>query len=228
MKFALIGPGQLGREIFHAAAGQRLLIGEGPCADEALAQEAELGYSSHLWDAAECQVAAVTVPASACGEIFNALCPLMEPGSILLNFATNWDIPEALRERFPCLRLLEAKLLGSAPGMARGLESLVVLSGGEEAIADRVRTYLPGLRIIAGDGDKVRSVNVQATRAALSAAVALERALEEQGIPADLIGAAVGGLMPGVLLSYRAGTLGAFAQEIVSQLKGTPPDGGIQ
>ncbi|MGE4277560.1 MAG: hypothetical protein AB7E30_10360 [Lawsonibacter sp.] len=228
MKFALIGAGQLGREIFRAAAGQRLVVDMAVGDAGALFQNAELGCTTHLWAAAECQMVAVTVPANACGEIFNTLCPLMQPGSVLLNFSTNWDIPEGLRDRFPYLRLLDAKLLGSAAGMAQGMESLVVLDGSEGAIIDRVRDYLPGLKIISGDCFQVRSINVQATKAALSAAIALEKSLESQGVPADMIGTAVGGLMPGVLVSYHAGTLGAFGREVVSQLKNTAfPDSSI-
>lgn len=218
MKFALVGPGHLGRNIFHAAAGQRLVVGEPDC-DGGLAREAELGYTTRLQDAASCQTVAVTVPPGACDEIFQTLCPLMQPGSILLNFSTKWYIPDQLRQKFPQLHLLNAKLAGSAWGLSLGLGCLVVLGPADEALAEQVRSCLPGLNIMPGDYAWVENINTQATRAALLAAVGLERELTAQGVPSEMVKAVVEGLMPGVIVSYSRGTLGGFAQSIVDSIQ---------
>ena len=85
MSFALIGPGKLGRVLFQAAAGPRLVIGRSPEGLEPFRDRAELGISTRLADAARCQVAAAAVPAGACAQVFADLCPQLLAGHILLN-----------------------------------------------------------------------------------------------------------------------------------------------
>ncbi|WMJ83991.1 hypothetical protein ACS3UN_12985 [Oscillospiraceae bacterium LTW-04] len=219
MNFALIGPGQLGRVIFHAATGQRLVIGRNAAEAQVVCPNAELGYSTQLQSAAQCQIVAVALPAHACEEVFDSLCSFMPPESILLNFSTSWDIPKALRERFPSLYLLDSKVVGSALGMARGMKSLIVLGSTDEHTTGKVQMSLPGLTIQMGDYRLVKKVNTVATKTALAAALALEKELSEQGIPSEMVKAATEGLMPGVLISYSQGTLGEFAKSMINTLK---------
>ena len=54
---------------------------------------------------------------------------------------------------------------------------------------------------------------------ALSAALELEEELQAKGIPEEMINTAVGGLMPGVLISYSKGTLGEFARKVEADLR---------
>ena len=128
MSFALIGPGKLGRVLFQAAAGPRLVIGRSPEGLEPFRDRAELGISTRLADAAQCQVAAAAVPAGACAQVFADLCPQLPAGNILLNFATGWDIPQELVEQYPRLHLLNVKLVGSAIGISHGLKGLAVVA----------------------------------------------------------------------------------------------------
>lgn len=219
MSLAIIGPGKLGKILFQAAAGPRLVIGRTPEHLEPFRDRAELGVSTRPEDAAQCRVTAVAVPAGACGEVFEALCPKLPQGHILLNFSTNWDIPRELVQRYPQLYLLNAKLAGSAVGISHGLTGLVVTDAPSQQVLDRARECLPGLELIIGDPAAVKGINTRATRAALSAAVELERELAAQGVPEAIIRAAAGCLMPGVLIAYQSGQLGAFAQKIVDELR---------
>ena len=49
--------------------------------------------------------------------------------------------------------------------------------------------------------------------------MALEKELAAQNVPAPVIRAAAGCLMPGVMIAYQNGELGAFAQKIVDELR---------
>ena len=75
------------------------------------------------------------------------------------------------------------------------------------------------MNVVAGDYTLVKDINTLATKTALVAALSLEKELTAQGLAPEIIKAAVGGLMPGVLISYSNDTLGGFAREIVKQLK---------
>ena len=216
MSFALIGPGKLGRVLFQAAAGPRLVIGRSPEGLEPFRDRAELGISTRLADAARCQVA---VPAGACAQVFADLCPQLPAGHILLNFATGWDIPQELVEQYPRLHLLNVKLVGSAIGISHGLKGLAVVARTSSGVLEQIGRCLPGLELTVGDPLAVRDINTRATRAALAAAVALEKELAAQNVPAPVIRAAAGCLMPGVMIAYQNGELGAFAQKIVDELR---------
>ena len=216
MSFALIGPGKLGRVLFQAAAGPRLVIGRSPEGLEPFRDRAELGISTRLADAARCQVA---VAAGACAQVFADLCPQLPAGHILLNFATGWDIPQELVEQYPRLHLLNVKLVGSAIGISHGLKGLAVVARTSSGVLEQIGRCLPGLELTVGDPLAVRDINTRATRAALAAAVALEKELAAQNVPAPVIRAAAGCLMPGVMIAYQNGELGAFAQKIVDELR---------
>lgn len=219
MSLAVIGPGKLGKILFQAAAGPRLVIGRSPERLESFRGQAELGVTTRLADAARCQVTAVAVPAGACQEVFETLCPQLPAEHILLNFSTNWDIPRELAEQYPQLHLLNVKLVGSAIGISHGLKGLAVVAQASGQVLEQLQRALPGLELMAGDPIAVRDINTRATRAALSAAVALEKELAGLNVPAPMIRAAAGCLMPGVIIAYENNQLGGFAQKIVDELR---------
>ena len=70
-----------------------------------------------------------------------------------------------------------------------------------------------------GQWDKVPYLNSEASRAALVAAVELEKKLLGEGYEEEVVKSLIGGLMPGILVSYRNDTLGGFGKEIVKSLK---------
>lgn len=219
MSFALIGSGKLGRVLFQAAAPSRLVIDMRPENLEPFRGQAELGVTTRLADAAQCQVTAAAVPAGACDEVFKTLCPQLPAGHIFLNFSTNWDIPQELAEQYPQLHLLNVKLVGSAIGISHGLKGLAVVAQASGQVLEQIQKALPGLEMTAGDPIAVREINTRATRAALEAAVALEKELAGLNVPAPMIRAAVGCLMPGVVIAYQNNELGGFAQKIVDELR---------
>ena len=218
MKFAIIGGGQLGQQLFNASSCQRMIIDTRPQCPECFAK-AELGYSNDLKDAAKCDVVALAVPPAACQSVMDAICPVLPAGTIVLDFPTKWQIPQEMRAAYPQLKLMESKLLGSAVGLERGLEGLVVLSQTDPATEQLVKDCLPGLDFTVGAWDKVPYLNAEASRAALTAAVQLEKKLTAEGFPQEEIKTLMGGLMPGILISYRNDTLGGFGKEIVRSLK---------
>lgn len=218
MKLAIIGIGQLGSQLFRAAQGpERLVIDQMPKALEKVADVAELGTSTQLSAAASCQVVAAALPAPFCPDAFQQLCPHLQPGTIVINFATGWLIPDELRKEFPQLKLVEAKLVGSAVGISEGLKSLFVLGIQDEELCKTIQSCFPPFRFIMGDTSIVKHINTCATATALRAAVQLQRELAE--FPQEMINAATAGLMPGVLISYERNTLGEFARNILEQVQ---------
>lgn len=218
MKFALIGAGQLGYQLFNACTCQRLIISrKAECPPQFSA--AELGYSTDLRDAAQCDIVALALPPTACQEVLEPICPVMAPGSIILNFSTKWVIPQNQKDCYPHLHLVESKLLGSAIGLSKGLKAVMVVSECTPEVLGHIRENMPKLTFEVGPWEKVSFLNARATRAAFSGLLALEKELAEEGLSKELVKSLTGCLMPGCLVSYTNGTLGHFAQEIVDELK---------
>ena len=207
MEFVLIGPGQLGQLLLRQAGRDCLVIGQDADSTRQIGELYGCPWTTKIERAAEGEVIAVVIPASAVPSV--------------LNFATAVDIPQNLREKRPDLVWSEAKLVGSAVGMAHGLPCMIVLGEHDPALLRRVQNSLPGLadQVTLGDAALVPGVNRAATEAALRAVIALERELSDLGVPRALIDAALGGTVPGVSLSYQRGTLGGFARKIVQQIE---------
>lgn len=221
MEFVLIGPGQLGQLLLRQAGRDCLVIGQDADSTRQVGELYGCPWTTKIERAADGEVIAVVVPASAVPSVLEQVASCAKPGAVVLNFATAVDIPQNLREKRPDLVWSEAKLVGSAVGMAHGLPCMIVLGEHDPALLRRVQNSLPGLadQIILGDAALVPTVNRAATEAALRAVIALERELSDMGVPRALIDAALGGTVPGVSLSYQRGTLGGFARKIVQQIE---------
>ena len=221
MEFVLIGPGQLGQLLLRQAGRDCLVIGQDADSTRQIGELYGCPWTTKIERAAEGEVIAVVVPASAVPSVLEQVASCAKPGAVVLNFATAVDIPQNLREKRPDLVWSEAKLVGSAVGMAHGLPCMIVLGEHDPALLRRVQNSLPGLaaQITLGDAALVPTVNRTATEAALRAVIALERELSDMGVPSALIDAALGGTVPGVSLSYQRGTLGGFARKIVQQIE---------
>ena len=221
MEFVLIGPGQLGQLLLRQAGRDCLVIGQDADSTRQIGELYGCPWTTKIERAAEGEVIAVVVPASAVPSVLEQVASCAKPGAVVLNFATAADIPHQLREKRPDLVWSEAKLVGSAVGMAHGLPCMIVLGEHDPALLRRVQNSLPGLadQITLGDAALVPTVNQTATEAALRAVIALERELTDMGVPRPLIDAALGGTVPGASLSYQRGTLGGFARKIVQQIE---------
>lgn len=218
MKLAIIGAGQLGYQIFNAAAAERLLVDTRETCPACFAG-AELGYSRELKDAGECDMVALAVPPAACQKILETICPVMRDGGLVLDFPTKYLIPQELKDTFHNLHLMESKLLGSAVGLAKGLDHRVILSEADQPVIERIKVCLPGLHFSVGDYRMVPEINRFGMKAALAAAIKLEDGLRRQGYSEEMIKPALGGLMAGSIISYAADTLGEFGLELVRELK---------
>ena len=218
-KLALVGPGQLGKQIYNAMGGERLVIGVDEADCRRFGENPELGYSWDLKDAAACGIVAMTVHPEVCRSVLDAICPVMQEGSVILNFSTKYQIPEEVRAAYPKLSLLEAKVLGSAVGMSHGLKPVIVLSSRDAALTERVVAAFPGLKMVEGDWTLVPKINSIGTAGAIRAGFELQEEMVGQGIPAELAKAALDCLVPGALISYAAGTLGKFGLEVLEQLQ---------
>lgn len=220
MKFVLVGPGQLGQLLLRAAGRDCLVIGRDADRTRQVGEVYGCPWTTALSRASVGDVIAVAVPAPALADVLDQIADCAKPGAIVLNFATAAGIAPAVRQRRPDVVWSEAKLVGSAVGMAHGLPCAIVLSEQDPTLLRRVRDSLPGLadRVVLGNANQVPAINRAATTAALRAVIDLERQLRQMGVDQTLIDAALGGTVPGVALSYQQGTLGGFARQIVREL----------
>lgn len=225
MEFVLIGPGQLGQLLLREAVQDCLVIGRDAGRARQTGEQYGCPWTTDLTRAAAGQVIAVAVPAPAVADVLEQVASCARPGAAVLNFATAADIPQTVRDKRPDVIWSEAKLVGSAVGMAAGLPCAIVLDAHDPALLRRVQNSLPGLadRILLGDPAQVPIINRAATAAALRAVISLERELTAQGIPRALIDAALAGTVPGVALSYQRGTLGGFARQIAREIEQHTP-----
>ena len=141
MEFVLIGPGQLGQLLLRQAGRDCLVIGQDADSTRQVGELYGCPWTTKIERAAEGEVIAVVVPASAVPSVLEQVASCAKPGAVVLNFATAVDIPRALREKRPDLVWSEAKLVGSAVGMAHGLPCMIRLCCGG------CRTACPALPI---------------------------------------------------------------------------------
>lgn len=227
MKFVLIGPGQLGQLLLRQAGRDCLVIGRDIDRTRLVGELYGCPWTTEVARAAAGDVIAAAVPAHAVGEVLEQVAHCAKAGAVVLNFATAADIPHSVRDQRPDLIWSEAKLVGSAVGMAHGLPCAIVLGEHDPTLLRRVQDSLPGLadRVVLGDAAQVPEINRAATAAALHAVIALEQQLTALGVPQALIDAALGGTVPGVALSYQQGTLGAFGRMIAQQVREAQKNG---
>ena len=221
-RIALIGPGQLGRQVYRRMDGDRLVIGidEADCIRFGTTEAPpELGYSWNVQDASQCGIVAITLHPDVCGQTLETICPLLKDGTVVLVFATKYTIPQEMKDQFPKLSLVESKLIGSAVGMDHGLPGTIILSCRDASLTARIRAAFPGLDMQEGDWEKVPLINNLGTAAAIRAAFLLEQEYVSNGIPEEMAKAAMKCLVPGALISYAAGTLGKFGLDVLDELK---------
>ena len=123
------------------------------------------------------------------------------------------------------VRLLNVKIIGHAGEMSRGSRPVLVIDRGEADLVELARqVFAPVGALVVGAADQVQRINSVATAEALRAAVAVETALQKEGItdPA-LVRGALAQVAPGVLRAYAEDDLGPFAREIVAKIRETEP-----
>ena len=121
------------------------------------------------------------------------------------------------------VRLLNVKIIGHAGEMSRGSRPVLVIDRGEADLVELARqVFAPVGALVVGAADQVQRINSVATAEALRAAVAVETALQKEGItdPA-LVRGALAQVAPGVLRAYAEDDLGPFAREIVAKIRET-------
>ena len=123
------------------------------------------------------------------------------------------------------VRLLNVKIIGHAGEMSRGSRPVLVIDRGEADLVELARqVFAPVGALVVGAADQVQRINSVSTAEALRAAVAVETALQKEGItdPA-LVRGALAQVAPGVLRAYAEDDLGPFAREIVAKIRETEP-----
>lgn len=124
MEFVLIGPGQLGQLLLRQAGRDCLVIGQDADSTRQIGELYGCPWTTKIERAAEGEVIAVVVPASAVPSVLEQVASCAKPGAVVLNFATEAALRAviALERELSDLgvprALIDAALGGTVPGVS--------------------------------------------------------------------------------------------------------------
>lgn len=220
--FALIGAGRMGGFLARQLPPQLDTIVIDTDAEKAAALAAEIGarHSASIADAASADVAALVLPAPAIPAAAAAIAPLMAPGAVLLNMATEGVVENALRQAHPALHIVDAKIIGHAKSMAAGADSVVVAGTEDEDVLARIAYCLPGYsKVVMGDASIVPVINRLGSAEGIRAAVSLRKQVQPYGLPQDWVDTLINTVCAGTMRAYVDGDLGEFARKLAEKLE---------
>jgi pyrroline-5-carboxylate reductase len=221
MKVAVVGAGRLGSLLGARLPHhfRRVIITRQRARAVALADEVGALASDQLAAARGCEAVFLAVPAGAVPHVLEELTGQADPGTLIVNMAT--DLMTApLREQYPDLRIVAAKVLGHAGEMAAGGPGAVLL----DYVTEEEEALLAGM--LGGLGPVFRESEekvLAAVNAVAEAMVRVEADLQERlptlGLPPALTEIAVRSTAPGILRSVTRGEAGPFLQEVIRRIR---------
>jgi hypothetical protein len=151
---------------------------------------------------------------------FEALAEVVKPGALVLNMSTEAVIEEAFQRAHPGARFLNAKIVGHARSMQKGLPGYLIVDTEEAALLGQMRAVLPGFaKIISGDTSLVPVANKIGSGEGIAAAVAVRKRLREGGVPDEWADIVISTVCAGTMCSYVEGDLGEFARKLADKLE---------
>lgn len=200
-KVAIVGAGRLGRLLAERlpAGCRKVVIDRQRTAAQAVADEVGGVATDSLAAVRGASAVLLTVPDAAVAGLLSDLAAFLEPEAVVVNLAAGLPTAE-LAAQFPALRLVGAKLLGTAGEMLRGAPGALVIEGASPAderfvaeLLSGLGTLLPGREVEAQQA--VAVVHEELAHALESA----RRRLHDLGLAPQLIDATLGAAAPGVL-----------------------------
>ncbi len=139
----------------------------------------------------------------------------------IISIATNVSQSVLSETAKPEIKCINVKIIGHATEMALGAKPLIIVNYAPKELVDtaiELFSHVGDVRI--GKADIVTVVNRIAAKAAVNAAVEIEKTLYFQGISdPEIIKIAISQVASGIVKAYAYGDLGPFAREIVRAVK---------
>ena len=228
MKITVAGSGRMGKILAAALAGQHevALYDTDQVSAVNVAGSLNLKALATLAEAAADAVV-LAVPDKA---VASCVAELAQTGRVwnVFSVATNISREMLAGMAAGSVRCLNVKIIGHAGEMSRGSRPVLVIDRGEAELVELARQVFTTVGVlVVGEADQVQRINSVATAEALRAAVAVETALQNEGVtdPA-LVRGALSQVAPGVLRAYAEDDLGPFARDIVAKIRGIGQQGG--
>lgn len=222
MTVAVVGAGRMGSVVAEQLpenVGKLLIDRDREAAERAAARvggTASADYAA-LSDAA---VVFLVLPAPVIPAAAEAAAGYVKPGAVILNMSTKGAFPEDIRERYPSVSFIDAKIIGHAASMREGAPCLVVVGTEDEALFETVRGMLPGYaHVVMGDASLVPVLSTIATTEGIRAAVRVKQEALKHGIPEEWLKPLVYTVAAGSMRAYINGDMGEFARKIAEQFE---------
>jgi len=187
---------------------------------EALAKRAGGKHAVGAEGAAQAEIVVTALPAPKVAEAFEELAKAVKPGALVLNMSTEAVIDEAFKRENPDAHFINAKIVGHAKSMQRGLPGYLILDTEDTAALEQIRTVLPGFaKILSGDISLVPVANKIGSGEGIATAVAVRKKLRESGVPEDWADVVISTVCAGTMRAYVDGDLGEFARKLADKLE---------
>jgi pyrroline-5-carboxylate reductase len=222
MKIALIGPGKLGTAVAARLPrnAEKIIIGRGEHNARRLAEKMDWPYALELSQCHDADAILLTLDAQDINPVLAQAAAFAKKGALILNMATKGVVEPALLAANPRLTIVDAKVIGSAIGLQRGMPGIVVVKTGDQAVFDKIRYILCGFdQVVQGDADMVPKINSIGSGEGIRAAVMIQKKLEGLGVPKEWEKMLLRSVAPGTMQAFAEDRLGHFAQELADKVR---------
>lgn len=134
----------------------------------------------------------------------------------IVNMATSLNSLE-VKNKFPSLIIIGVKYMGHGRDLLEHGNGLFITESALPKHIEELFQYLGNVKV--DSEDLLIQVNKLATYYAVKAAVEIENEFAKKEFPAEYLQRALTSIAPEVMRSYREGSLGHFAMEIVKELQ---------
>jgi hypothetical protein len=219
---AVVGAGRMGIIVGKQLPGtlKKIIIDHDEAKAKSLAEAVGGAYALSASGAKEADLIAMVLPAGATNSTAKELAAIAKSGAVILNMATAGKVSEEVIKAYPAVTFVDAKIIGSAKAMTKGLPSLVVANTKDEAVCEKVRSVLPGYKkVVMGDSDLVPKINTIGSSEGIRAAVNIRKKLKEFNLPKEWEDMAIYTVCTGTTMAYVDDDLGEFARELADKLE---------
>ncbi len=222
MKIALIGPGKLGTAVAMRMPknAKKIIIGRGEHNARWLGENMGWPYALEISQCHDADAILLTLDAHDINPVLTQVVSFAKKGALILNMATKGVVDPALIAANPQLTIVDAKVIGSALGLQRGMPGIIVAKTEDAAVFDKIRYLLCGFDdVVQGDADIVPKINSIGSGEGIRAAVIMQKKLEEFQVPQEWKDMILRSVAPGTMQAFAENRLGHFAQELADKVR---------
>ncbi len=221
-KAAIIGAGRMGSIVARQLPDdvEKMIIDTEETKAKALADSVGAQYALTLDAAKDADIVAIVLPTPAVPPVAAALADVVKDGAIILNMATNGEVPASTIAARPTAHFVDAKIIGHAMSIDEGAPAYVIVNTDQAAILEKVRHILPGYtKVMSGDSSLVPKINTIGSSEGIRAAVNVRRLVKQYDIPRDWEDILIYTVCAGTMRAYVKGDLGEFAHDLAKRLE---------